>query len=424
MAQKKHNELKAGIFVLLALGAGLGVLLWLGASDVFHAHGQKIAFYVPLTQGDLGVGAGSVVKYGGVEIGKIEAVTLDEAGGRTVYTTKITREGVPAIYSNAQANVVSEFIGGAGIVLKPLSSSAKGKIASEADPILLTVGPNSLLRQAEGELGFGETQKTQLQQIIANMDAIALNVNKATTTLAGELAETPEGKTVLCQVKATLSNLQQTSARLLTMSGNLTAETQREDKASLLGKIHQAADNVNVVAGEAAGMAKTIRPDIEKITGKIAQYADKDIADLLGDFRKINTQLLAVLSDLKAVSGTARDVAVLNKHNIDETLVNLKAMSANLSAAAREVRRNPWRLMYTPSEKELRQENTYDTARAFMDGAAKLEDTVARLDALSKKSDEPVKADDPDLLQIRATLKESFAKFKAVEDNLWKELAK
>ena len=45
----------------------------------------------------------------------------------------------------------------------------------------------------------------------------------------------------------------------------LRKETEKGTPGSLLAKLHTSADDVNAVTKDAAGLAKTIRPDIEKI---------------------------------------------------------------------------------------------------------------------------------------------------------------
>ena len=102
----------------------------------------------------------------------------------------------------------------------------------------------------------------------------------------------------------------------------------------------------------------------------------------------------------------------------------MKSVSLNLNAAAKEIRRNPWRLLAKPSEKEERTQNIYDATRAFAEGAEQLDDALVRLKALRQARPDGVKTDDPELLKIRKHLKTTFEKFRKAEDSLWKEVAK
>ena len=62
MPRKEHNELKAGIFVLLAVAVGLGVVIWLGASSIFQKTHQKAVFYSLAADGPLHIVVGGDVK--------------------------------------------------------------------------------------------------------------------------------------------------------------------------------------------------------------------------------------------------------------------------------------------------------------------------------------------------------------------------
>ncbi|KKL53552.1 hypothetical protein LCGC14_2274310, partial [marine sediment metagenome] len=113
---------------------------------------------------------------------------------------------------------------------------------------------------------------------------------------------------------------------------------------------------------------------------------------------------------------------VLNHAKIDETMTSLKAMALNLEAAAKEIRRNPWRLLARPDETQTASENIYDASRSFAEGAGELDDALIRLLALSKARPEGIRADDPELLKIRKHIEAAFEKFQKVEGELWKRL--
>jgi len=156
----------------------------------------------------------------------------------------------------------------------------------------------------------------------------------------------------------------------------------------------------------------------------VEQYVKKDVDAILADLRKIDTELLAIVGNLKALTGKAKDLIVLNSDNIDEMVLNFTSMSANLNAAAKEIRRAPWRLVEKPTGKRTRTQNIYDAARVFSEGAEELNGALARLTALRKARPEGVTAKDPELAKILEHVKASFDKFSSVEKALWDELKK
>jgi len=123
------------------------------------------------------------------------------------------------------------------------------------------------------------------------------------------------------------------------------------------------------------------------------------------------------------VSEQTKEIVTVNRDNIDETLDNLTQVSVDLKSAAKEIRRNPWRLLYEPEEKELRSQNLYDAVRAFSNGAEQLDQAITKLRRL-----EQIKSDDPAFQEttekIHKGLNEVFSKFSKAEEALWKELQK
>ena len=88
MPKKTHNELLAGVFVVLALAALMGVVLWLGATDMFKQMHQRAAFYVEESQGSVGLERGNAVLVNDRVVGKIGDIRPG-GNGRTLYFADI-----------------------------------------------------------------------------------------------------------------------------------------------------------------------------------------------------------------------------------------------------------------------------------------------------------------------------------------------
>ena len=114
----------------------------------------------------------------------------------------------------------------------------------------------------------------------------------------------------------------------------------------------------------------------------------------------------------------------VNRENIDEIIDNMGQVAANLKSASKEIRRNPWRLLYRPKKGELRSQDIHDAARAFSNGAAQLDQALAKLKGLAATHPDGVPKDDPQLKKIAEQIKETFEKFTDAEKALWKELLK
>ena len=421
MARRQRNELATGLFVIIGIAAGVGVLIWLGAAEVFTRWGQNVVFAAEHRQGNLGLEVGSIIKVGDAPIGKVEKITIDLAGRRVLYHARLSRRDIN-IHSDAHAIAVSEFIGGASIVVKSFGSD-KSPLADDAHPVLLNEAPNAMLRQAQQALGYGDEQRRQFQQALKNISEATGYIRNIAATITKQM-DMKDKTALMSKIRVAVQNLVASSQNLQAITKNLKAETDVHNPASLLSKAHSIASHVEDVSSTAAEVVKNVKPDIEKTISRVRQYTERDIADILTTLRQSNTKIASIVADLKIASSCARDIIVLNRDKIDKTIMNMKSVSANLEAAAKEIRRNPWRLLQKPSEKELRDENLYDAARVFAEGAEKLNEALAELKALRQARPEGIKATDPELARIQEHLRMTFEKFRLAEDALWKTLTK
>ena len=139
---------------------------------------------------------------------------------------------------------------------------------------------------------------------------------------------------------------------------------------------------------------------------------------------EISGLLQRTMSNIEAMSAQIRDMVNVNQDNINEIMDNFTQVSANMKAASKEIRRNPWRLLYKPKKGELHSQNIYDAARAFSDGAAELDQAVAKMSTLVKMYPEGLPADDPQMVRVRKRLDDVFKRFTEAEEALWKALGK
>ncbi len=430
MAKKEHSEFKAGLFALIAMCVGVGVLIWLGASEVLSPPKGRAVFYVDQGTGSLGLKAGDLVQVSDLPVGKIAEIRYDPEKKRTLYIARINHPDVK-IHPDGKAQAVCGLVGAGALVVTDMGSEKA--LADEGDPALVSKGGMSLG--------------------IDRLCVAADTLNKIAEDLQKEI-DTENDKAVLAKVHAIIDDLKVTSAAAVKIAANILAQTDVADKASLLAKVHRSAGDVNEItadlrtevdasdkaslmskvrrtAGNVEDMTIDAKPKVSgaltsvvNTTGMIEQYVKKDVAAILADLRKIDTELLAIVGNLKALTGKAKDLIVLNSDNIDEMVLNFTSMSANLNAAAKEIRRAPWRLVEKPTGERTRTQNIYDAARVFSEGAEELNGALARLTALRKARPEGVTAKDPELAKILEHVKASFDKFSSVEKALWDELKK
>lgn len=406
MARKKRSELAAGIFVILAVGLIVGVVLWLGAADLFRPVGQRAFFYVP-ESANPGLTEGSAVQIGGAVIGRIVEIRPDFENTRTLYVAKIVRDGAK-IYSDARSHVVFGIVGEGSLAVTSRGTVAKG-LADRENPVRISGG----LDEAMSNIGVAAEKLKMISEKIET----ELNPDQAGAALG--------------KIHTILDSLRNAAAAIAGITEKLYPEMDKDNKASVLAKVHHSLDDIEVAAGKVRDIATDAKPKIEETLAavrdtatRIEEYSRKDVARLLGDLRKVNSKILEMAANFATVSEQTRQIVLVNRENIDEMIDNMTLVSADLKATAREIRRNPWRLIHKPDDKQVRSQNIYDAFRAFSSGAEQLDQALMRLSALRKAHPQGLPIDDPQLQKIREHVEETFSRFSKAEQALWKELAK
>lgn len=460
MPRRKRSELTAGIFVVASVVIGLGVVVWLGSSSLFHSPAQQAAFVVSTERGPVGLAVGDSVVVNDYVIGKI--VDIVSAGGngskakpetRPVGTRPVSTSNPASrsaevasvadgtIYladisdpkwllrSDAKAYAEQAAIGSSKLVITSPGTAGK-PLADREHPIVLAQGgimgslaAMSQKLDAELDAKNKEALLGKIHVMLDSLQELAADAAKVGAALALE-TDAQKANSLLAKVHSGMADLQ-------ALAVHLNVETDRLKQASLMAKIHQTADDVGKTATQLAAIVTDARPKVERsltavteTAEQIRQYTKKDIADILLNIRQLGTDVLKVSKDMTDVSSSIREVVMLNKDNLDEMIDNLTQVSVNLKAASSEIRRKPWRLLYTPDDKEMHSQNIYDAAAAFSGGASQLDQAITKLVALRKAHPEGLPADNAELAKIRKQLEETFARFTKAEQALWKELAK
>jgi len=451
MPKKQYNELTAGLFVLVALGIGAAVVLWVGASEFFATRGQTVVFRVSQDTGSLGVIEGAAITLGDAEIGRVHRVEARPDANACFYYAQLDRDDV-TVFSDAKAVVISPPIGLAKIVL--LRPGINEQLADFKHPVALSGG---------------------LDQVMAHVSTMAKNMERTSLHIRQELDPNQDGS-LLAGIHGVVGKIDKASQTFNRLVGNVEMETVATDPNSLVSKLHSSAGDINTAtarlahqldpnsdktmaaklsralgsvdtqldvnvedslmrkvraaADELKGMIAETRPKVKETMDSVSSaarqidvYTKKDIGALLAGLREANTKILKVAGDFSTVSQQVKEIVATNRDNIDEMLDNLALVSVNLKAASEEIRRNPWRLLHNPNRKELRSQNLYAAVRSFSDGAAQLDQAISKLRSLKE-----VKSDAPEYAKARSeilkSLMETFDKFHKAEEGLWKELQK
>jgi len=214
MPKPKRDELKAGIFVVVALAITVAVILWLSAGEVFRTSGQKVVFYIPEDVVGAGIDKGSSIEIGGVEVGRIIDLEYRPDLGRSLYTGRLNTKEI-AIHADGKAIASNDGIVGGATVAIVSRGSADAALADEDHPLEITGG---------------------VGQAISNLSA--------STASLRDMLDGDNPESARSQVHTILGWLEVTSGNLAAISEHLAAETDAQLAGSLLSKFHSRMDEI------------------------------------------------------------------------------------------------------------------------------------------------------------------------------------
>lgn len=274
----------------------------------------------------------------------------------------------------------------------------------------------------------GAAEGSLMNKLLASLD----DVNAITAEMRTQF----NGKDQL----TLLGKVQQMADNLNATTGALRQQMNAADEAAMLARMLSAMERVNQALEEARGILAENRPvvhntvvNIDALASALQQqlsavlrteFNRDDPASILGKVHVSMDRLNASLGALAGASGTAENVLVVNKPLIEQTLRNVHDMSAQLKLASDEIRLAPWRLLYRPTERENAETTIFQAARNFAEAASSLDSAAARLAALqdAARSERSDAVPPEELRQMRAELQSAFEHFRTAEEFLFQQL--
>ena len=294
-------------------------------------------------------------------------------------------------------------------------------LAAQLDP----KEPASLMAMVKSQLDAADPRS-----LLGKIHASLNDVNTVTQSISNEF-DAQEKAALLAKLHAIMDNIND-ATRLLREEIDQTLDR------TMVAKLHDMLDTLNRGLETVVGMVEENRGPLtetvghvrdtsrileEQIAAAIAKQLDPaDAASLIAKVHVAVERLGGSLEDIRAVTAATREVVVLNKESLDRMIANFRETSDHLKGASKDIRRNPWRLLYQPTVAEAEQANVFDAARAFADAAARLDDAAVRLQVVADSQSSNVKPTDEQLVDIREQLQRTFDDFTKVEAALWDQL--
>lgn len=429
--QKRRNELAAGIFVLLALAGVFAILFMVAdfASLFEHRVEYQVAFGVD--QNIEGLTAGSAVKLGGYKIGNVTAVRPErrdqqgDPGWRMMVTIRI-----PAKYALAAEGLRIELVRpvvGTDATLN-IADVGSGPAVAPGQTVPGGIASAPFLADAAKHLGFGDNEREAVQQAVLHVRNLVANLERSSEQI--ELMIQEGG-----QIRHIIGNVDAASD---TLTGIMThadaAVLSVRDMLAEDGIILRIAARLDDAAREAVDILRENRRNIQAMIDSAAA-AGADAAEMTAQLKQQLTPLLAkvdaalsraddALAGLGELTATANDLVRRNQVPINAMVDDYRAMAGHLKAASAEIRANPWRLLYQPTDKDKRQATLSEAARSFAVGAGQLNNAAEILTRLVAEHPDGDLAQSDQIQQALDVLAHSTANYRKVEHFLLEETAR
>ncbi len=413
---RNANALKAGLFIVIALGLAVAVFFAIAGSSV--ALGPTRDYTVEFTLSDdvSGLSDGNDVRVGGVKVGTVRSVeVVTPAPNAPPMVRAVFR--LPAKYELREGARVAIQTGLTGLVNLNISDLGRGNAIDGKAPI---AGIGSPLNQAIAALGAASPE---LAGIITDVRGVTLpKVN----LLADNTNSAIDGtKQTVDQIRVAAKSADDTIQHIKT---KIDPSVERYNKVA--DTAASAIGHLDEVLGDGKSDLRTTISNLKAVTQtaneKLGPIADK-IAGAVDSVKGTIDEARTSLDDVKKTVENTRDATASvrsilsnNRSRIDEIVKDLGTTSNNLGFASGEIRRSPWRLLYKPGAGEVANQNLYDSARQFAEGAASLQDSASALrDMLADPNADPKKVQ-----SLMEELSASFQKFQSVEKTLWEQVKK
>lgn len=274
--ETKANYVAVGVFVLVCLFGLLVALLWLGGSQ----YTEEYAYYRTFFSGSVtGLGDGTLVRYNGIQVGRVSKVAFDPNDPKRVIVTLQINPDLP-IHADSVASIASEGLTGGSYV------EIDG--GSQSSPVLPHVlfGPYPVIRSKPSTL---QELEESAPQLLVKINGIADRLNDVLS---------PANRRAFAQI---LSNLRDVTSVLAKDSATFDRTLKNLDTAST-GINADIADLHGVLASarETTQKLNHLSDDVDKLSGDLdTQVNGAHIDQLAGQTRDLVRSLTRLSDELE-----------------------------------------------------------------------------------------------------------------------------
>ncbi|WP_306025821.1 MlaD family protein [Oceaniradius stylonematis] len=349
--ETKANYVAVGAFTVLVFAAAFAFVYWFARNDT---GGETAQLNIVIAGSVTGLANSSVVKFNGIDVGKVDRLGFDATDPGVVIAETQVRRDLPI---TAETKAVLSFTGLTGIAHIELEGGAvdqpnvfelaerEGTVATiDADPTAL----NDLLATAQDIANRANNILTDVESFVADargpLTRAVENVTEISDALAANSGRIDEFLTGMGDLGESLGTMSVTLERTLSGADELIAAVDPDDVAAIVTEVRGFAADLNEASDDLDGLVASARTTLEGLES-IGDRVDQS-------FDQLDTLIGAVDPDAvgEAVSGfadagrAARDITADIQgvtaelegrgEDIDTIFANVTEMSERLNAAS------------------------------------------------------------------------------------------
>jgi paraquat-inducible protein B len=267
------NYYKLGLFVLLAIAAGMGLVIMLGALRLGR---DSVRYHSYFDESVHGLELGAPVKFRGVNVGTVEAVEIAPDHRHVDVISELTREDAervglrpfgtpPTVPVGLRAQVATQGLTGLKFLSLDLLDPARyppPELPFAPDEHTIPTAP-SLLKSLE------DVVAKSMDRVPETLDALL-----AVTNRVDRILETLERKDVSGELVATLRHADQVLRSMRTTVDRLDRANLGEKAALAIDEIHGAATKMNGVLGDLGRSGHRTQRELDAALGDLRNAAD------------------------------------------------------------------------------------------------------------------------------------------------------
>ncbi|MBX3383064.1 MAG: hypothetical protein KF864_06100 [Phycisphaeraceae bacterium] len=372
-----RDNILAGLFVVFGLALAVFVSFMLSEHKGLGPT-RTIVVRFPLEMGAPGIKPGSFVNLGGQKIGRVTSIATHPAQGASQAVD--VRIEIPAgleLYPDAVISLDRPLLG----TLSSINISHVGTADNGAPPLAdgstITGGlaPPAFLAQA----GIGPKQIEDVRAIIRNLDESTSRLSSLVQTVSPQAEEgIADARQLISDLRARFDAWSQSVESILA-----SAQSAAGGLPALVDDSRAGIADARATIADARAIITDNRARIDAFIESVESAANKLDTQTLD---QINTALAdgrAAIDMLRGALDRVSTIADEQTPNVRRIMANLRLMSDNLKLTAVEVRSQPWRALYRPTNKELSTQSLYDATRAFAEAASDVRAASETIESLA-----------------------------------------